>query len=259
MNQNDKYWEHQLERYFDNELSDADLQQLREALEAKMELKDDFIFKQKLKTALKNQSSLDFLTKVKTIGKQVEFHPNALSSKGNHLKWWMGGIAFIILCVLLVFYPNQKTDNYHALHQNIIENAWLSHLNIADDREIVADGVKLYRSKEYQGAADEFEKYLTNRTNDNYIRFYQGMCYLYNAHDNASTENAINIFEGLVAKKDSLKEIEYEQLLWYLALAYIENRQTEQAEIKLQLILESSNDYFVNKAKTLIQLIENKR
>jgi tetratricopeptide (TPR) repeat protein len=106
----------------------------------------------------------------------------------------------------------------------------------------------LYQSRDYRGALAGYEDLLRQRPNDPAARFYAGLCQLALGR----SADAIAHFEEV--KKAGAGEFE-RPAEWYLALAYLRNRDVEQARARLTAIA-AGGGFYADNARALLRALD---
>lgn len=110
--------------------------------------------------------------------------------------------------------------------------------------------ITAFGQKNYAQAVDLFETHLSNKTNDFEAIFYAGISQL----EERNTEKAIAYLQ-----KTRLNDgDQYEGATWYLALAYVRQKEYEKASLLAQEIKMNSEPIYRMKAIALLEKMGNK-
>jgi tetratricopeptide (TPR) repeat protein len=128
-------------------------------------------------------------------------------------------------------------------------------LSAADDedaaalKEMKAQGMAAYGSKNYAGCIKFFEDYLSKATNDLQVPFYLGISYMATENQN----KAEGQFNRLLQSPNGLY---YDNSQWYAALIAIDKAEYAKAKDLLTKVVANKNHTFQTQAEELLDQVE---
>lgn len=117
-----------------------------------------------------------------------------------------------------------------------------------DNKHSEKDAIALYEKEDYFEAANLYQKLVNNNPENIKNRLFLGISYL----SSNQTEKAIVVLSGIQQATEYQQDIQ-----WYLALAYIKNKNVTAAIPLLHALSESPN-YYQPKAKELVEKFDGK-
>jgi len=121
--------------------------------------------------------------------------------------------------------------------------------DIAALKEMKAQGMAAYGSKNYSGAIKFFEDYLTKATNDLQVPFYLGISYMATENQN----KAEGQFNRLLQSNNGLY---FDNAQWYAALIAVDKAEYSKAKDLLTKVVANKNHYFHDSAEELLDQVE---
>ncbi len=116
-------------------------------------------------------------------------------------------------------------------------------------KEMKAQGMAAYGSKNYSGCIKFFEDYLSKATNDLQVPFYLGISYMATENQN----KAEGQFNRLLQSPNGLY---YDNSQWYAALIAIDKAEYAKAKDLLGKVVANKNHTFQSQAEELLDQVE---
>lgn len=163
----------------------------------------------------------------------------------------LGRIAAVLLVAVGVFYLTQRGPSDEALYAHYFQvypNVVAPIVRDLEDGDLsTQQAFELYEAERYEEAAHAFEE-LYKTQQDPYAPFYQGLSYM----ALGDTERAIEIMEDPHWDIPDRLDVPYS---WYVALAYLEQGDTQQAQKYLQVVVDAAG-FQSAEAREILEKIE---
>ena len=155
-------------------------------------------------------------------------------------------IAAIILIItvptlLLLNTQKMSPEELYQSYFEVYPNVAAPIVRSESPKTSLEQAMGIYEQKDYKGAIDKLQNIKVETKDKEAVGFYLGMAYL----ANGNTNQAIEKFQKL--QQQSLTTYQ-DQTTWYLALAFLSNKELEKS--KAQLIKLSKKDSFYKKKAT---------
>lgn len=218
-----------LNGYFENSLSNEEMQIFEELLKNDVEFKSEFELRKDLKSALQQN-------KRKELKEKLRQHEAQKSNERNLVfNWRYVAAAVLVLGFGTYFLVNdfQNTEDLYSAYYETYPNT-VSPIVRADPAEdsLETKAFQAYENKNTDEAIDLFSDiYKLNQSE--YAVFYQAMSIL---ESGKNTEEAIRILQN-TEWSDEYKD----KSLWYLALAYLKQDNKPKAKLVLEKLKNESN------------------
>ena len=159
-----------------------------------------------------------------------------ISIKRKHLLA-LGVLAMIgMFCIVFFYKPKTLNENIFASYYHPYKNDNSSMYRVTAVTDNFTDAMDLYNKGNYQTAVIQFQRVIQNNTTDLDSHFFIGMSFI----ELHNYENAIDNLSTVV-KQNDIFFINHAK--WYLALCYLETKQTSCAISLLNQIANDVNDY----------------
>lgn len=237
-----------IEHYFSNRLSEE------ARLEFDMLYKNDKAFRtevdflENVKTVSENEDSQHFKTQLEGFEKE---HQNTTKTT-NHKAWLkplLGAAAIVFIALTITFGWNHSIDEnklfvtYFEPSKNVTQPIVRSDTN----ENMLNNAFIAYTDSNYQEAISIFEnEYQTSKQSE--LLFYEGNALL--ALD--KIKEAIEKFKEHLTFSDVLTNRSH----WYLALAYLKTKDSKNAKLQLNALLNSGESFKKEEANLLLNKLE---
>ncbi len=252
-----------LNKFYANQLTEAVEEQLIKQL---FEVKFDKEHKERWEHLLTeqynippNQSTIAKVAQPKSRNLPNAVPPLHQSSVFTRFRKWLSVAAiFICLLGLSLLYPmfsSTNTANYMQLVDNyLVEKHFAppqTRMATQTVSELWARATESYQNGDYEASAQHIQHIVDRGTATTEHFFYLGLSYLYQTQ--TDYPNAIQSF--LQARQ--LNQHQYEdEISWYLSLAYVKNKELDNAKKELKNIVEKGNWKELEAKKLLESLSE---
>lgn len=177
----------------------------------------------------------------------------AVSSSSRPLPFFLNkAVAAILILIvatsfLLYWQHNKGSRLFAQLYETpVYEGSQLrSSSEAIDNNAMRQKAFVAFGQKDYVQAAELFETYLSEEANDFEAIFYAGIAQI----EGQNLEKAIQYFQSTRLNDEE----QYEGATWYLALAYVRQKEYEQAGLLAQEIEMTSNPIYRAKAVALLE------
>ena len=230
-----------IEKYIAGNLTPEEHQEFSLLCKNDASFKKELDFHINLQKVTAYEDNLTFKETVKS------FETAHYSSKRNKRVWWVAA-SFIGVLIATYFFSVQQSS-----HETLFAENFEPYRNVIQPivRGIVSDDLKTqaftsYEKKEYKKAIQLFSE-IQKTEMDSYYTFYKANSFL--ALDN--TNKAISSFIEYIDSEGEFKD----KATWYLALAYLKDKQDEKAITIFQKISDSKS-YNHEKALPLLKKLK---
>jgi len=235
-----------LYNYFSNHLTEDEEKLFNEFLDSDPEFRTKFEFENDLKRVIKDDQNQ--VLKAKLIGFEKEIAteaPVAKPQSSTIRKWSIAASVALLMGLGWIGYNSLlKTDyeNLYAANFQEYPNTVYTITRGDNNASVEREAFVAYESGNYKEAILNFEK-VQQEESKGYLDFYKAQAYL-NLGDNTA---AIPLFKGIQSGESDFNE----EANWYLALAYLKQKDKEKAISVLRHHIEKYN-YNKEKAVTLL-------
>jgi hypothetical protein len=218
--------------------NDPDLKQRVEELRPIIEVFEEMKMEEKIKEIIKKDENQVF-TKEEVITKPItKLQPRF----GNVLRYAIAASLLIFLGI--TWYDLTLSSRlYQDFYTSEIEGSRGKETGNCPEEK----AMNLYYQKNYQSFIQTLEKQAISPCNN----YYKGMAFL-------GLGNPHKAIEYLSIATFSDEKITKQKAEWYLALAYLKNKETEKSKAQLLKIMNSPEHQYANLAKDLSIQLENK-
>ncbi|PKD19445.1 hypothetical protein APR41_15915 [Salegentibacter salinarum] len=228
-----------IEKYFSNQLSENEFQQLEQLLQEDAELRENFYNELEIKQAITQEKHVSLKERLQKLEKKPT----------NKKSWYLYAAAVTILIVIGSLFYNLKTndqlyaENFEA-YPNVISLSTRSEVSI-ENKE--SEAFKLYDAEKFNKAAIAFQD-LYEKNEKDYLRFYHGVSLL--AKNN--TIEGIEVLEGYDWQE---QQSDFTiPAFWYVGLAYLKLEKTSEARNYLKKVALSDSQLRSQAQRLLKQL-----
>lgn len=236
-----------IERYYSGSLSKKELLEFENLYKSNPEFKKEVDFYKNIATVSAIIDAEQFKTTLQSFEVEISKKNNFVLTK--QLKPLMAIAAVFIIGFCTFFFWPAKTDEATLFNTYFqpSKNVSMPIVRSNNDHNTTTDAFIAYTQKEYKKAIVLFEKaHASDKKSE--ILFYEANALLASGH----TEQAIEKLKEHLSFNDSLSNRSH----WYLALAYIKNKNIELAKEELKTFIKSGEDFNRTEAISLLKKLE---
>lgn len=233
-----------LNNYFSGTLTQSELQEFEILLKTNAEFKETFEFEKDVRAAFISEKKDNLRQSFQSIEK------NQTAEKGNNsnlTKYLIAASVAILLGFVGFNYFNKPVPNENLFAQNFepyrnIVEPITRGTNDKTDKQLAFEN---YEMGNYEEAIDSF-KNLYKNTGENYYLFYI-----------ANAEMALGKYKEAIKNLETHQQNKDEfsdKSKWYLALAYLSNKETEKARTLLEIISKNKTYNYKNASALLEEM-----
>lgn len=236
-----------IDKYFSGGLSYNELLEFEKLYESDTEFKEEMDFLKNIRKVSEKEDSIRFKSTLQ--GFESEISGRKTPVLLPWIKPLIGAAAVIVITLGIVFlWPSKSSpDNLFATNFQPSKNVSFPVVRSEDETGLLNDAFIVYSEKDYRKAATLFEQLYENNPNPDFL-FYEGNALL--AY--GETAKAIEKFKEHLSFQTTLSE----RSRWYLALAYLKNKDLVQASNELKTYLDSGETFKQNEAQLLLKKLE---
>lgn len=238
-----------IEKFLENQLSDKEKVLFDRWMAEDSSFKKEVSFQQNLKKAIQSKNQDDFKILIGKIENEID--SKEVKKNRKFPTKWLVAASFLFLFALSFLLQNKYHYDPEVLfnqnfqpYRNVIFpiNRGIEN-NPQQDKKLIA--FRAYENGNYQKAVTYFSELYEN-THEPYYLFYKANALL----KLNKPKEAIPLLKEHLQTNDTLKN----KSNWYLALAYIKSKDTQDAKEQLRKII-ASKSYNYQKAKKLLKKI----
>ncbi|WP_166963962.1 tetratricopeptide repeat protein [Yeosuana marina] len=234
-----------IEKYFNNTLNEKELDEFNSLYKTNSNFKSEVEFIKNLKKVTEHQDNENFK-------KQLQSYDKALSNKHKKKTWLKplmasAAIIAVIICISFIFNNSINEDALFSSYFEPSKNVTFPIVRSDTNVGLQNDAFIAYSENNFETALNLFESSYKN-TNNSELLFYEGNALL----ALGKTNDAILKFKEHLNYSDRLSNRTH----WYLALAYVKNKDLRNAKLQLQLLLKSKESFKNKETKQLLEKIE---
>ena len=240
MNSEEKY--SLIEKYLSKKLEGAELENFEAQLQRDPELKAELDLHRQLSETLKGEKVHELRNVLNEVNENWET-PATTVDTAKVVNFNFRRVLSIAAAVALLFIGFNWFFNNNFSSQEIYASNFEPYVMVFDQRSAnpsevspLDEAIALYHNKDFGTSADAFEKLLAEDQENMIYIFYVANARL----ANQETDKAIGLFKKII-KANDLNFVE--QSRWYLALAYLQKDDTENAKSWLEKIQEEQFKY----------------
>jgi len=229
-----------LEMYFGGKISEAEHQQLRDLIDRNSDLKEDFDFQVALRETLVKKDQAAFRAKLQNIEKR-DYQP----AKQNWIIWLSAACVLLVAGYFIYASLNRSgtsTDELYLAYFEPQRNISYPITRSEPQLQLNYRAYLAYENADWDLAIVLFDS-LSYESNDPVIGFYQANSYMAQGF----FDDAIQLLIAFKASDSPLAE----RADWYLALAYLQTNNVDNAIVHLQNIIDNET-YPHEKARELL-------
>lgn len=219
-----------LEKYFNQTLSLEEEELLKQWLAEDGDFAENFAFEKQLQAAIHASERITLKNKLA----MLEQRPKVVPMRQK--KWWYIAAACLFAIIVSAIFLLQKPDletlyaEYYTAYPNVV--APIVRGNNFNVDSAILDAFVMYEKNEFSKAEIKFEQ-IYKTSNAPFAAFYQGIC----------LQEMQKINESIIAlqKITSTDREFYLPSKWYLALAYVKNKQPLKALPLLRTVAQSEH------------------
>lgn len=217
-----------LDQYISGTLSRQDALAFEQEMADNETLRHEFNLQKNLSLGIAHHGNQELKNKLEHIHDAV-ISPGTRVKKSHSIQWRYLAVAASI-SILLVSYFLFFGDN-NKLYKQYYERPTFSIQRNGEEMTPLDQAGINFNQGNYKKAIEIFEVYLADNPDDHNAGFYLGIAYL----DADQAEKAIQALKNVVDSKDPFFK---DQSSWYLALAYLRNKETAAARLVLKSLSE---------------------
>ena len=236
-----------IENYFSNNLEENEKKEFEMEYQTNPEFKDEVDFLNNIKKVTEKEDTNQFRNKLNSFEKEYNE-----KNKNNLSKWIkplikIAAVFIIAITLLFLFQTKETEETLFIANFEPSKNVSVPIVRATEDENVEKNAFIAYGENDYEKALPLFEEaYALSKKSE--LLFYQGNALL----AKGKTIEAIDTFKQHILTSDSLTKRTH----WYLALAYLKNKETAQSKKELQLLLESDEPFKNKEAKSLLEKLE---
>ena len=241
-----------IEKYFDNELSEAEQQAFEKRLKSDMAFQELYEQEKLLIEGIRQAGRKKALENLKTLEKNlpdVELEQGKIIDLKKYRFWAIAAGFLLILGSVALFYLVNSQPTYQQVYAEFYE-PYPNLLNTVTRGEeqqfsLKEQGLQAYEAGNYSEAINLLEQAYEEEPIP-LIRFYAGSSYL----ANGDADRAIAAFEDYIQSGGELQN----QARWYLGLSHLQKGEVEKAETYFNTLANESHVY-AEKSKEILNKI----
>ncbi len=236
-----------IEKYFSGSLNKTELLEFEKLYKNDSEFKKEVDVLKDIKIVSEKEDGNKFRNELKS------FESEFLNKSKVSLKKWLNpfsAVAAIILIIFSIQFFSKTEINEDTLFTAYFEpskNVSTPIVRSENEQNVTTNAFIIYSEKDYEEATILFEKAYLNSQNSQLL-FYQGNALL----ASGKTKEAIDAFKQHLKFSDMLTHRSH----WYLALAYMKNKDLESAKKELKALINSGESFKKNEAISLFKTLE---
>jgi len=237
-----------IQKYLDGKMSENELKEFREDLQKDPELVQELDLYRSLDRTVASRDEERFRKKLSQVYAEFKELPAEKTEKAPpsarklNKKWLVAVSATLISTLSLLFYfvAVKKESNQAIFEKYMVTystNLTLrSHAQFEAGKKRLEYGIQLYTRGNYSDASQQFKMVLSEDSENQDARFYNGLCYMYLNE----FQSAITSFEYILTQPYSFV---HENAKFYLALCYVRINNNETAKALLQEIISDNSSH----------------
>lgn len=237
-----------IEKYFSGSLSEGELLEFEQLYKNNIAFKQEVDFLKNIKTIAETEDSEQFKAALQDFESEINN-----SSQSSMFSRWLKPLtamaAILIIGLFISFFWPSKTDKttLFTTYFEPSKNVSAPIVRSENEQDLSTEAFILYAEKDYEKAAVLFEKaYLLNKNPE--LLFYQGNALL----ASGQTKEAIETFKEHINFQEALTNRSH----WYLALAYLKNKNLEAAKKELEAYVKSGENFKKVEAASLLEKLK---
>ena len=234
-----------LENYFSNQLNEKQLEAFEALYQSDMDFKKEVDFLKNLKAVAEKEDAEQFKATLSSFEEQ--------NSLKNNFPRWMKVAAsiaavFVVAFALNFYFQSKVTDaELFATNFEPSKNVSFPIVRASSAENIQNDAFIAYNESNFEKAIPLLATVYA-KTKESEILFYEGNALL----ASGKTQEAIDKFKQHLTFSDNLNNRTH----WYLALAYLKNKETAKAKKELEQLLDSGEAFKKNEATSLLKKLK---
>ena len=234
------------EKYLQGQLTEKEQQEFETLLRNDLDFKEEVEFQTDVKRAVASQEEKEFIEILSDF--ELENEKKKYSIKSTRIKWLVAASILFICGITYFFTANQESSSQDLFVQNFkpYRNVVNPIVRGEDTQSIENKAFSAYQTGDYEDAIFLFTKlYISDE--QSYFLFYKANALI----QLNRAEEAIPLLQQYAKTLDSLSDKSF----WYLAMAYLQLDDKENAKKMLNLNIEK-NKYKVKEAKKLLKKLD---
>jgi|LZCG01.1.fsa_nt_gb tetratricopeptide (TPR) repeat protein len=241
-----------IDKYFSNSLSEKEKIRLDKMLRDDTEFRKEFDFEKQIRNVITDKDLLEFREKIEAALKEKKrTRRTGLFSSGN-IKY---AAIFLLLVGIVgtsvVFFPKRPAND--KLFDRFYTSDNVSPLRTRISKDVadvnVIEATMSFFSEDYYKAIGYFENILKEDESNIAVRFYLGISYV----ETGNYQQAIESFRYIIGDQDNLY---IEHAGWYLGLSYLKKGEIDKAINQFTIIAQNEDNYYQDKAKKILKKIK---
>ena len=236
-----------IEKYFSNKLSKKELIQFNSLYENNSKFKAEVDFLKNVKLVSEKEDDTQFKNQLQTF--EFEF---SKKHRSPFAKWLIplaaaATIALIAFCVEFYWHTTINEDTLFANYFEPSMNVSAPIVRSESDETILNNAFMAYNEADYKKAIPLFENGF-KATQNSELLFYEANAYL----ASGNTNKAIEKFKEHLNYTDILTQRSH----WYLALAYLKNKDLKEAKNQLNKLINSGETFKKDQVSSLLKKLK---
>ena len=226
-----------MENYINGRMTAEEQQSFEQEMSSNPELREELEMHRKLVSSIETESVRHMLEQIHEENFSQEETPLvSLRSRARYFPLAIAAsVALLILAGWWVFsWQSSQPEALYATYYSPDEGLPTT-LGYMDDAQF-AEGMISYKMGDYAEALDYWQPLLSADPANDTLNYYGGLAYL----GSGQAEKAIAHLEKVTANEGSAYQTDAR---WYLALAYLKNERTTEAQALLQILTEEDSPY----------------
>jgi tetratricopeptide (TPR) repeat protein len=237
-----------IEFYFSNRLSKEERSEFDRLYQNDGTFRDEVDFLENVRAISENEDAQQFKTQLESFESDYQNTKN-ITNRKSWLKPLLAVAAITVIAICINFLINSpiNEDTLFATYFEPSKNVSAPIVRSETDETILNNAFIAYNETDYKQALPLFEKAF-EKTQNSELLFYEGNALL----ALGQTENAVEKFKEHLKYSDVLTNRSH----WYLALAYLKNKDLEHAKLQLTALLNSDETFKKEEANSLLKKLD---
>jgi len=230
-----------IERYFDEDLSPAELSEYQELLETNEDFQKEVALFEKAHHVIKLKHISDMKDRVQSIRQK-----QTTTAKSSNFSGLKIAASILLLAVVSIGFYAQQFDT-DKLYQDAYTPAGDYITNMDAEMSPLEQAMELYNKEEYEQAIDAFATIEGKDPQNQVAKFYLGQSLLHNEQNEQAIETLLEVSGDY-----------HPEALWYAALTQLKiGKEADARESLDHIITENEDEAFVLKAERLLKKLDS--
>lgn len=244
---NNKYREHLIEKYFDNDLNKEEEIDFNNLMKNDENFYNYIKFEKHIRESINNRNINYFRDNIIDLDIPSIYKKKYISKKN----YWKFIIVFLlILSIFSIYNLYNNYNNIDYIYNKHYEYSKISILRNQDKNDInVFSGIINYHQGNYYKSIQDFKKVIKKDIDNIYSRFYIGISYMEIGNFDKASYN----FKYVIKNNDNLY-IEHSK--WYLGLCYLKQNKIKRSIKQFKEISDDDGNYYQEKSNKILKEIK---